>query len=376
MNHPPHTHSAATPTVLGPNRYRRRPAPADWSPGRPPGQLQPGLQALPGRGHLQTLTEGELDTAAAFRLLDQIAEVGQPDRHPDGRGTPAAGRHLRHRPLRPPTRGLRMVMAPNGTLVTPVTRPKKWPTSGIQRISISLDGATRGKPRQPSGASRAPTRGPCSGIEIRQGGRPRVSDQHHHLQDSTWTRFRAILELAVNLWEPWPTISSCWCPPAAASTSSTRRSTAQEYEETLNWFYDQRDKTSLQLKATCAPALLPHPAPAGPGRRPVGDLRIPRPWMPSPGAAWAAPASAFISHRGMWCSPADFLEVDCGNVTRHALRGDLAGIQGTLLAAAELSANYKDKCGACEYKRVCGGCRARAFEATGDFMAAGASVPV
>ncbi|MCU0585977.1 MAG: SPASM domain-containing protein [Desulfobacterales bacterium] len=27
------------------------------------------------------------------------------------------------------------------------------------------------------------------------------------------------------------------------------------------------------------------------------------------------------------------------------------------------------KCGACEYKRVCGGCRARAYEATGDYLA-------
>jgi radical SAM protein with 4Fe4S-binding SPASM domain len=29
----------------------------------------------------------------------------------------------------------------------------------------------------------------------------------------------------------------------------------------------------------------------------------------------------------------------------------------------------KGKCGACEYKRVCGGCRARAYEATGDHLA-------
>ncbi|MBU4036467.1 MAG: SPASM domain-containing protein, partial [Proteobacteria bacterium] len=29
----------------------------------------------------------------------------------------------------------------------------------------------------------------------------------------------------------------------------------------------------------------------------------------------------------------------------------------------------KGKCGICEFKRVCGGCRARAYEATGDFMA-------
>ena len=29
----------------------------------------------------------------------------------------------------------------------------------------------------------------------------------------------------------------------------------------------------------------------------------------------------------------------------------------------------KGKCGPCEFKRVCGGCRARAYEATGDFLA-------
>jgi radical SAM protein with 4Fe4S-binding SPASM domain len=27
------------------------------------------------------------------------------------------------------------------------------------------------------------------------------------------------------------------------------------------------------------------------------------------------------------------------------------------------------KCNPCEFKRVCGGCRARAYEATGDYLA-------
>jgi MoaA/NifB/PqqE/SkfB family radical SAM enzyme len=31
--------------------------------------------------------------------------------------------------------------------------------------------------------------------------------------------------------------------------------------------------------------------------------------------------------------------------------------------------DLKGKCGKCEFKEVCGGCRARAFEATGDFLA-------
>ncbi|MFO7910587.1 MAG: radical SAM/SPASM domain-containing protein, partial [Desulfotignum sp.] len=29
----------------------------------------------------------------------------------------------------------------------------------------------------------------------------------------------------------------------------------------------------------------------------------------------------------------------------------------------------EDKCGICEYKQVCGGCRARAYEATGSYLA-------
>ncbi|MDD5758539.1 MAG: hypothetical protein PHI06_05610 [Desulfobulbaceae bacterium] len=29
---------------------------------------------------------------------------------------------------------------------------------------------------------------------------------------------------------------------------------------------------------------------------------------------------------------------------------------------------YKGRCGACEYVEVCGGCRARAYAITGDYM--------
>ncbi len=30
---------------------------------------------------------------------------------------------------------------------------------------------------------------------------------------------------------------------------------------------------------------------------------------------------------------------------------------------------YKDNCGKCEYLQVCGGCRARAYAMTGDYLA-------
>jgi len=84
---------------------------------------------------------GELDTAEAFRLLDQIAEVAKPIIILTG-GEPLLRDDIFDIAAYGTKKGLRMVMAPNGTLVTePIA--KKLVDSGIKRISISLDGATR-----------------------------------------------------------------------------------------------------------------------------------------------------------------------------------------------------------------------------------------
>jgi len=43
--------------------------------------------------------------------------------------------------------------------------------------------------------------------------------------------------------------------------------------------------------------------------------------------------------------------------------------EALLLTALRDLGRYEGKCGRCEFVRVCGGCRARAYEATGDFLA-------
>jgi AdoMet-dependent heme synthase len=84
---------------------------------------------------------GELDTAEAFRLLDQIAEIAKPIIILTG-GEPLLRDDIFDIAAYGTKIGLRMVMAPNGTLVTePIA--KKLVDSGIKRISVSLDGATR-----------------------------------------------------------------------------------------------------------------------------------------------------------------------------------------------------------------------------------------
>lgn len=75
----------------------------------------------------------------------------------------------------------------------------------------------------------------------------------------------------------------------------------------------------------------------------------------------------FVSHTGD-VTPSGFLEVPAGNVRRTPLPD--------IYRDSELFRDIRDrsrlegKCGACEYRRICGGSRSRAYNATGDIFAA------
>ena len=74
----------------------------------------------------------------------------------------------------------------------------------------------------------------------------------------------------------------------------------------------------------------------------------------------------FISHTGQ-IQPCGYLELDCGQVKKTNF--------ADIWKNSEIFKNLRDlqkfngKCGRCEFIRVCGGCRARAYETTGDYLA-------
>lgn len=75
----------------------------------------------------------------------------------------------------------------------------------------------------------------------------------------------------------------------------------------------------------------------------------------------------FISHTGE-VHPSGFLPVSAGNVKNHALAEIYRGSAlFTTLRDPEL---LRGKCGACEFKTVCGGSRSRAYGFTGDVLEA------
>ena len=74
----------------------------------------------------------------------------------------------------------------------------------------------------------------------------------------------------------------------------------------------------------------------------------------------------FISHVGQ-VQPCGYLEASAGRITER--RFEEIWKESDLFRQLRDLSLYKGKCGRCEFIRVCGGCRARAFEATGDCLA-------
>jgi len=192
--------------------------------------------------------EGELDTESCLRLLDRIALTGSPIVILTG-GEPLMRPDIFEVAKYGTEKGLRMVMAPNGTLITESTA-KKMADAGIRRISISIDGPdaqSHDKFRGVTGAFEGAMRGigfaKNAGIEFQIN----TTISRINLKD-----IPAIQKMAVSLGAVAHHIFLL-VPTGRGKYILDQEISAEEYEETLNWFYDQRETSPLQLKATCAP---------------------------------------------------------------------------------------------------------------------------
>ena len=303
--------------------------------------------------------ENELDTKAAFKLLEQIAEVGKPIIILTG-GEPLLREDIFDIAAYGTKLGLRMVMAPNGTLITPESA-KKMKESGIKRISISLDGSTPEAHDTFRGLENA-FENSLRGIQIaKDAGIP--FQINTTITKTNLEQIPKILALAESLGAVAHHIFLL-VPTGRGKYIVDSAINAREYEETLNWFYDQKDKTSLQLKATCAPhyyRILRQRARED-GKKVTFESHgldaVTR-------GCLAGTGFCFISHVGR-VQTCGFLDVDCGDITKQTFK-DVWDNSSVFNKLRDFK-NLESKCGICEFKGVCGGCRARAYEATGNYL--------
>ncbi|WP_300462852.1 heme b synthase [Desulfobacula sp.] len=303
--------------------------------------------------------ENELDTQASFRLLEQIRAVGDPIIILTG-GEPLLRDDIFDIAAFGTKLGLRMVMAPNGTLITQETA-KKMIASGIKRISVSLDGSTpethdafRGLENAFENSIRGIKIAKEAGIEFQI---------NTTISKTNLDQIPKILALAENLGAVAHHIFLL-VPTGRGKYIVDGEINAKEYEETLNWFYDQREKTSLQLKATCAPhyyRILRQRARQD-GKKVSFETHgldaVTR-------GCLAGTGFCFISHVGK-VQGCGFLDVECGDITQKSFKD--VWENSTVFNQLRNVNTLEGKCGICEFKRVCGGCRARAYEATGNYL--------
>jgi radical SAM protein with 4Fe4S-binding SPASM domain len=321
-------------------------------------QLQPLLRSLPGRGHQRSL-RGRTGYRQAFKLLDEIAEVGKPIIILTG-GEPLLRKDIFDIAKHGDRLGLRMVMAPNGTLITPQV-PKKWPPPAFGESVPALTGPPRRSTTNSGGRRCFRCRHPgieyvkAAGIEFQI---------NTTITKTNLDQIPRILELAERLGAVAHHIFLL-VPTGRGKYIVDQAIDAKEYETTLNWFYDQREKTPLQLKATCAPhyyRILRQRAKAE-GK----TISISNPWARcrDPGLPGRNGILLHFPHR---CRAAVRL-YGCSMWRHHPihLRRNLEN-SPVFLKLRDFK-QLEGKCGACEYRAVCGGCRARAFEATGNYMA-------
>ena len=265
--------------------------------------------------------------------------------------------------------GLVPALATNGTLIDE-QMAGRIKDSGVKRVSISLDGATsevHNKLRQQEGSFE-------SAIE---GIRNLVSRKVPFQINVTITRYNShqiedIYALAKSLGAV--ALHTFMLVPAGCGQQFDPQDMldSEEYEDMMIKIAQLDSRGEIQVKVTCGPhyervimeqglaesrsTAIPKNTHPGMSGHPGGSSR----------GCLAGTGVLFVGHQGN-VFPCGYLPVNCGNILNSSLAEIWYGSED--LARMRDTGKLEGKCGACTYRHLCRGCRARAYSATGNYMA-------
>lgn len=300
----------------------------------------------------------ELVTEEWFRLLRDIASFskpiiilsgGEPLLREDVFDIITYGRKI----------GLTMTLSTCGVTLTEQA-VAKLKESGIGRVSVSIDGkdaVTHDFIRQQKGVYDAA----LGAIELLK--RYGIAFQiNTTVTKYNFKHLNKILELAIDLgaasFHPFFLV-----PVGRARDLKDFQLSASEYEWSLKRLYELTSGAPIHCRPICAPhyfriysdaegALKGNPS----GKTGLDAMTA---------GCLGGKSFAFVSSSGK-VQICGFLEVECGDLKQD----DFPKIWRDSAVFNNLRnfSKYKGKCNVCEYVGLCGGCRARAYEATGDYL--------
>lgn len=301
----------------------------------------------------------ELTSEEGRSLIDGISKVSKPIFIMTG-GEPLIRQDFFDLARHATSAGLRAVLATNGVLVTPDVA-REIAAVGIPRVSISLDGPTAEDHdafRQIPGAFDASLNGIANlrsaGVSVQINTTLTRRNRHQLAQIMALSD-----QIGAEAFHVFLLV-----PTGRARDLAGEEMGPEEYEETLLEFYRLARKTTLETKATCAPQyyrILRQQAKAegtevneqtfGLNARTRGCL--------------GGLSFVFVSHKGD-LQPCGYFDVQAGSVREK----EFADIweNAPLFKDLRTFSQLEGKCKKCDYLRFCGGCRARAYEATGKYM--------
>ena len=305
----------------------------------------------------------ELSLDEAKALVDDIASIAKPILILTG-GEPLLCPWLWDIIPYARERGLKPVIGTNATLID-AAMAARIAAAGVPRVSVSLDfptAAAHDDFRGVKGAFAAAVRGIAAlrqaGVEVQVN--TTVTKLNRHL-------LPAIHELAVKL-DAQALHPFLLVPTGRGADLAGVELTAAEYEETLRWVGETQRTSPLEFKPTDAPQY--QRIVRQMGKMPVAPVLPPTGKMPVPlrcgKGCLAGTGFCFVSHVGD-VQPCGYFDLKLGNVRERPFSAIWR--ESPVLDDLRHPERLKGKCGACEYKTVCGGCRARALAKSGDYLA-------
>ncbi len=317
----------------------------------------------------------ELTTAEGFRLIDQIVEMGKPILIVTG-GDPLMRRDVYDLLGYAVGKGLRVALSPSATKLVKREALQRVKDAGVHMVHLSVDG------------SRPEIHDTFRGFK---GSFQRSIEILHDLKDldipfqiGTTVNRHNLLDLpdiARVVEEVGATVWSVFFLVPTGRGQVSDMITPAEHEATYNWLYEFSQRVPFHIRTTAAQAYRRVVIQRTRAAQDAPDKEegAPVQWELT-GAGYAfkegrAPVEkgvndgngfCFVDHLGNVC-PSGFLQIPAGNVRQQHV--------AEIYRNAPLFLDLRDpdkltgKCGACEFKQVCGGSRGRAYGLTGDYLA-------
>lgn len=304
----------------------------------------------------------ELTTEQGYRLLDQIRSFGDPLMVFTG-GDPLKRPDIYSLIRYSAQIGLRTNVTPSATPLLTGEAIERFKENGVNRMAISLDG--------PDAATHDEFRGIPGTFEramfaLRHAQKIGLDTQ---LQTTVTRRNMAKLpqvaeiarEIGTKMWSLFFLI-------VTGRAAEADDLLAEEYEQVFEFMYNLSKTAPFGIKTTEAMHYRRYVAQRMKEEHGAGTQS-----ESAKSVAWRTAGVSdgkgfvFVSHTGE-IFPSGFLPITAGNVLEDSLTD--------VYRNSELFRTLRDtdlregKCGLCEYKKICGGSRSRAYALTGDYLAA------